>query len=410
MSKNTTVESATTEVEVDSLDDLLAMPGVGDTTEKNKFFEKPAETDLSFLDKADEDSDDDDGESKAKGDESSDLDTLLDDIIGEVEEEEEEESFSGRPKETKEVGIKVIKSLIDEGVLMPYDDDDKALEDYTEKDMMALIKDNLEEKENTLREKVSLDFFDSLPQELQYAAKYVMDGGSDMQGLFQALASVKSVENLNPGEEDSAERIVSEYLAETGWSQDDIEDEINSWKDAEVLDKKAEKFKDKLAIIRQKRLDVRMAKQSQAKLAQQKAMNAFVGNIYKALEPDDLNGIKMSRKTKEMLYSGLVNPSYETMKGTNTNLLGHLLEKYQHVEPNYKLIAEATWLLQDPEGYRKEIMNMAGNKVTEETVKRLKSAQDKKTTSSLDTDVREDTTRSTSRRGLQSKKQKNIFK
>ena len=410
MSKNTTVESATTEVEVDSLDDLLAMPGVGDTTEKNKFFEKPAETDLSFLDKADEDSDDDDGESKAKGDESSDLDTLLDDIIGEVEEEEEEESFSGRPKETKEVGIKVIKSLIDEGVLMPYDDDDKALEDYTEKDMMALIKDNLEEKENTLREKVSLDFFDSLPQELQYAAKYVMDGGSDMQGLFQALASVKSVENLNPGEEDSAERIVSEYLAETGWSQDDIEDEINSWKDAEVLDKKAEKFKDKLAIIRQKRLDVRMAKQSQAKLAQQKAMNAFVGNIYKALEPDDLNGIKMSRKTKEMLYSGLVNPSYETMKGTNTNLLGHLLKKYQHVEPNYKLIAEATWLLQDPEGYRKEIMNMAGNKVTEETVKRLKSAQDKKTTSSLDTDVREDTTRSTSRRGLQSKKQKNIFK
>ena len=407
MSKNTTVESATTEVEVDSLDDLLAMPGVGDTTEKNKFFEKPAETDLSFLDKADEDSDDDDGESKAKGDESSDLDTLLDDIIDEVE---EEESFSGRPKETKEVGIKVIKSLIDEGVLMPYDDDDKALEDYTEKDMMALIKDNLEEKENTLREKVSLDFFDSLPQELQYAAKYVMDGGSDMQGLFQALASVKSVENLNPGEEDSAERIVSEYLAETGWSQDDIEDEINSWKDAEVLDKKAEKFKDKLAIIRQKRLDVRMAKQSQAKLAQQKAMNAFVGNIYKALEPDDLNGIKMSRKTKEMLYSGLVNPSYETMKGTNTNLLGHLLEKYQHVEPNYKLIAEATWLLQDPEGYRKEIMNMAGNKVTEETVKRLKSAQDKKTTSSLDTDVREDTTRSTSRRGLQSKKQKNIFK
>ena len=76
-----------------------------------------------------------------------------------------------------------------------------------------------------------------------------------------------------------------------------------------------------------------------------------------------------------MLYSGLVQPNYPSISGKQTNLLGHLLEKYQFVEPRHDLIAEALWLLQDPEGYRNKIKTIGSTQATAETVRKLKTAE-----------------------------------
>jgi hypothetical protein len=56
-----------------------------------------------------------------------------------------------------------------------------------------------------------------------------------------------------------------------------------------------------------------------------------------------------------LLFSGLVQPNYPSISGKPTNLLGHLLEKYQFVEPRHDLIAEALWLLADPNGYKGKV-------------------------------------------------------
>jgi hypothetical protein len=61
--------------------------------------------------------------------------------------------------------------------------------------------------------------------------------------------------------------------------------------------------------------------------------------------------------------------------------LGHLLEKYQFVEPNYPLIAEALWLLSDPESYRLQLTKQGKNAAVEQTVRQLKTEQSKKNTS-----------------------------
>jgi len=55
--------------------------------------------------------------------------------------------------------------------------------------------------------------------------------------------------------------------------------------------------------------------------------------------------------------------------------LGHLLEKYQFVEPNYSLISEALWLLSDPDGYKSKIMEKGSQKAVEATVRKLKIEQ-----------------------------------
>ena len=70
------------------------------------------------------------------------------------------------------------------------------------------------------------------------------------------------------------------------------------------------------------------------------------------------------------------------MQGKNTNLLGHLLEKYQFVEPRYDLIAEALWLLADPEGYKGRIKDQGGKAAVEKTVRQLKTEEARKITSS----------------------------
>jgi hypothetical protein len=109
-----------------------------------------------------------------------------------------------------------------------------------------------------------------------------------------------------------------------------------------------------------------------------------------------------------MLYNGLVQPSYPSVSGKNTNLLGHLLEKYQFVEPNYTLISEALWLLSDPNGYKAKIMDKGAQKSVETTVRKLKTAAASNSSASLGVQESEDTKRKPKGKKLQ--RTNNIFK
>jgi hypothetical protein len=109
-------------------------------------------------------------------------------------------------------------------------------------------------------------------------------------------------------------------------------------------------------------------------------------NVYNALKDGEIDGVKLDKKTQSFLYNGLVQPNYPSVSGRNTNLLGHLLEKYQFVEPNYSLITEALWLLSDPTGYKAKIMEKGSQKAIESTVRKLKTEESNKNTSFVDTE------------------------
>jgi hypothetical protein len=63
-------------------------------------------------------------------------------------------------------------------------------------------------------------------------------------------------------------------------------------------------------------------------------------------------------------------------------MLGHLLEKYQYVEPRHDLIAEALWLLSDPDGYKAKIKDVGKQAQVEKTVRQLKTEEARRTVSS----------------------------
>ena len=382
---NDQVHESTTVDQVDvNIDDLFGMPGADsvmlptDSSEPEKKSVFTAEkTDMTFFDNptATPEEKQEAVEKKIEVEETiAELDSLIS--------QEEDAGNKGRPKVDKSGLAELATKMIEEGTLIPFDDD-KPLEEYTTKDFRELFEANFQERENKVRENTPKEFFQALPEELQIAAKYVADGGQDLKGLFRTLAQVEEVFELDPDIEHHQEEIARQYLYATSFgTPEEIEDEIQDWKDIDKLGQKAKQFKPKLDRMHEEVVAQKLAEQEYKKQQQAQQAKAYQDNVYSTLSAGELGGVKLDRKVQGMLYSGLVQPNYPSISGKQTNLLGHLLEKYQFVEPRHDLIAEALWLLADPDGYKAKVKDQGSKATVEKTVRTLKTEEARKLSSS----------------------------
>ena len=390
MNDNQNVQTSVQEVDLD-IDSWLGAPGADSIVTPTKAPEeiKPnifaaRKSDLNFLDEPDTTTDQ---EKKVVEDTKEVLSALDKDL--DIETLDSEISKGGRPRTDKTGLVEFLKRRIESNEMFAFDDFDEkkqSLDDYlgslSQKDVDELWKANVDNLKNEVASNTPAEFFQSLPEELQYAAKYVADGGQDLKGLFSALAQVEEIRDLDPKEEPDQEYIVRQYLQATNFgTADEIEEELETWKDIGVLEKKAKQFKPKLDAMQEEIVKYHVQEQEQKKQQQEEAANAYMQNVFEALRPAEINGLKLDKKTQAQLYSGLVQPQYPSISGRPTNLLGHLLEKYQFVEPNYPLIAEALWLLSNPEEYRGSLMKQGKNTAIEQTVRQLKTEQSRKNVS-----------------------------
>ena len=370
--------------------------------------------DLSFLDPGAKDDDDEKSNNPSNGDnKDKNVDLVsretstdsLEDILKETDPDSGDDTVkSGRPKLDKSGLVDTMSKLIEEGLLIPFEDE-KPMDEYSVKDWKELIEANFQEREKQIRQETPKEFFESLPEELQYAAKYVADGGQDLKSLFRVLSQVEEVREMNPEVPGDQETIIRSYLRATGFGDEgEIDEEISTWKDLGKLEAQARKFKPKLDAMQEQVVQEQLQRQEAMRMQQQEAAEAYVDNVYEALKTAEINGLKLDKKTQAQLYSGLVQPQYPSINGRNTNLLGHLLEKYQFVEPNYSLIAEALWLLSNPDEYRQSLVKQGKNQAVEQSVRLLKTEQSRKIASSVpDEQEQQNTQRKIPRGG-------NIFK
>lgn len=404
--ENTTVETVDMDINsILNLGDSVMLPATGDKgsatpAAKQSMFSRNA-VDLTFLDKPDEE----DSEKKTASSTSTDASTSkegtsntqaevptfepgeLNEIINNAE---DDSNKTGRPKMDKQGLVELTNKLIDKGLLVPFDDD-KPIDKYTLQDFEELFEANEEEKTRKTGTAVAEQFFQSLPAEFQYAHEYIQNGGRDLKGLFRTLAQVEEVRQMDPANEGDAKHIVRSYLQVTqpDWTADEIEEEIVGWEDRNELEAKAQKFKPKLNKLTEEQVAYQLQNQERMRQQQSQQAQIYMDNIYKTLEPGELNGLKLDRKTQNLLFSGLVQPNYASASGNQTNMLGHLLEKYQYVEPNHSLLAEALWLLADPDGYKSKVRDVTKKEVTADTVRKLKSEEGRKLASHVVDDEEE---------------------
>lgn len=388
-------------VVLENIDDFLPLPGAdsvvtSEEEEVKTVFSKPEPTDLGFLDDENPDA------VKVTKEE---VDLALSELDGEFE-DTDDVAKPGRKKIDKSGMVETFSKLMEEGVLLGFEDD-KPLEDYSIKDWKELIQANIEERERALREQTPREFFEALPEELQYAAEYVAKGGKDMKGLFRALAQVEEQRSLDPSNEEHQELIVRQYLYATNFGNGDqslIEDQIEEWVNNGTITKRANQFKPKLDDMQAQVLQAKLAQQEQFRMQQQQQKEMYMENIYNTLKPGDLNGVKVDSKRQKFLWEELTTLKYQSLQGKPTNLLGRLLEEYQFSNnPRYDLIAETLWLLSDPEDYKQQIRQQGKNQATQETVKKLKTEEARR----LSSTVAEEREPASSRASL--KKPRNIF-
>jgi hypothetical protein len=381
--KNIETKAETVNIDIDELfNGAPSAEGITlpqEETSKPNIFQKKDDVDMSFTE-PEETVQETVEEQQEVVAETPEVEQVTEDVLDNIDVEDNQETFK---KSNKKNTSYVFQKLIEKDMIVPFDDD-KNLEDYSVKDWEELIEANMQDVANKVRRETPKQFFDSLPQELQIAARYVAEGGTDMKGLFQTLASVEEKRSLDVKSERDQEIIIKDYLSATGYgTEDEIDEEIELWKDLGKLEQQAAKFKPKLDKMQEKVVARKLQEQEHKRLQQEEASKQYMGNVYNTLKDGHLGDIKLNRKTQSMLYNGLVSPSFPSVTGKNTNLLGHLLEKYQFVEPNYTLIAEALWLLSDPGGYKNKIMEKGAQQSVAKTVRKLKTEQGNNAGSSL---------------------------
>lgn len=399
MAEENQTQDSTTVEEVDvNIDEIFGQPGAESVIlpaeevepeveeTKSNLFSREEELDTSFIDKTKTTTETPEKEMTTEEKIEATPDSVVEEALSELDEaitaEEEGESKPGRRKTDKSGLVDLAKKMIEEGTLFGFDDD-KDLEDYSTKDFRELFEANFQEREAQIRQNTPKEFFNALPQELQVAAKYVADGGTDLKGLFRTLSHVEEVMELNPENENHQAEIARQYLTATNFgTPEEIHEEIQEWADIEKLEKKAKQFKPKLDKMQEKIIAQQLAAQEQKKAQQEQAAAQYMDNVYNTLSEGKIGDIKLDKKIQNHLYAGLVQPNYPSISGKPTNLLGHLLEKYQFVEPRHDLIAEALWLLSDPEGYKEKVKSLGSQAAVADTVRKLKTAQSQKISSS----------------------------
>lgn len=311
--------------------------------------------------------------------------TKLDEVVQKVDEVLDETKTN-----TRNDLIDFYKKKIISGSMVTFDDfdgnpDDKDYEDKLSKYLSSLPQQDLEElwdanlqyKEESVKQEIPKQFYESLPQELQYAAKYAADGGTDMKGLFKVLAQVQEVKELDP--EKNPREVAYQYLLATNFgSEEEVQEQLDEWEDMNLLNKKASSFKPKLDKMQESIVEQKLIEQENQRKRNEQRAKEYVETVQKSLETPDLGDIKLDTKTHNYIKNGLLDFSYDSVSGSKTNLLGALIEKHQVIEPNYKLIAEAIYLLSDPEGYRSKLKTAGGNQKVENITRQLKTEQNRR--------------------------------
>lgn len=282
------------------------------------------------------------------------------------------------------------KSLFEENVLLPFDDE-KDISEYSKDELKELIKANFDHKQEELKQNITNEVVNSFPEELKYLVDYFNKGGKDVKGMFKLVADSFENSDLDLESPKDQEFIVRKYLESTNFGNGDVdlvEEQIEEWKESNVLSKKALSFKPKLDELNEKSVQDRIVKQEEFNKKQKEKKKEYLDNIYNTLKPAELNGIKLNEKRQQFLWDELTTLKYESLTGRPTNLLGKLLEDYQFGEkPRYDLIAEATWLLSDPEDYKNNIKTAVIKEVNKETIKKLKTEEGRNNTTNNITDT-----------------------
>lgn len=386
-------ETVVSEVDIDNLDDIFGTGSAsvmtpGEDGEAKDFFARPGKEIKEFFDKPPaehkeeldnekppEETPAGEGDKPAAAEDDKPAELTPEAIAAAldpdavIEPGDDDKNNGGRPTTM----VAVAKQLFEKNLIKPFDGEED-FSKYKEQDFIELFEMNAKNSNEAMQKDVETAFFEGLSPRLKQAYHYVAQGGQDEIALFQALAASEEMRQLDITTEDGQESAVRQYYQATNYgTAQEIETEINKLKDRGELDEKAGRFKPKLDQMQEGVVQQKLQQQEAQNKQKHNQMQGYMDSVYDVLEKGTINNLELDVSVQNMIYDGLVNPKYPSISGKSTNLLGALLEKYQWTEPNHELVAEALYLLADPDGYRAKVREVAKKETVAETVRTLKT-------------------------------------
>lgn len=260
--------------------------------------------------------------------------------------------------------------LAEQGVISLYED----YEIKTKEDLVALVKDNIQDKLSEVNQNIFQEQLEALPPQFQSIMKYGLSGGTDVKSLLESWGEAERVFALDITSDTGKEQVVRDYLRLTKYGSDEeINQDIQTWKDLGTLDKKAEAFKPKLE---EHQMRVIAAKEKEADDARQKELQytqQYIKAVGQVLSKEDINGLKLDKQTKQFIYQN-VQPIYQSqLTGKPIDALEAVVEELKYGQnANPEFYSQLLLFATQPEVFMETLKLQLKNNVTIEQERKLR--------------------------------------
>lgn len=294
-------------------------------------------------------------------------------------EDKDDSLFKGneKPEEKREFDIKsYFTNRIKEGKFLPLEDE--KLE--SEEDYDALIEANFEHKINTIREDLDKDWYESKSNAWKFIAQNAekFDDPKDLLPFIQGVQTIEKVSKLNPEEVADAEKIVRFALTKKGESEELIDTQITSFKDANTLVGIAKQYQPLLVKEENKRMAQITYEKEQQELRDLQMLENVHNKTVEILETPLFGKHKLKREEKSALYELIAEPNEDYGYGIFKSI------DDLYAKGDFDTIREIGLILLNKESHRNYLGVTMSDKIAEGLLRKVKTSTSSSSASPLD--------------------------
>lgn len=174
----------------------------------------------------------------------------------------------------------------------------------------------------------------SVPQysdeRVQQLDEYIKNGGN-FEDFYRKQQETVSFDNIDLEDESNQKKIVRQFLKYNGYTDEQINNKISRYEDADVLMEESEDALDRLKQIRQKEIELSVKQQEEHARQQEEASKMFLNDVTTNINNlTNIRGISIPKEDRKALFDYIFkvdqNGVSQYQKDFNENLTKNLIE------------------------------------------------------------------------------------
>lgn len=276
--------------------------------------------------------------------------------------------------------VKFVNQLVSEEVLSGFANDKDEIEEVkTIDEAKALIKANLDDRENKSADKGWEKKLETYSPQVRMILHYADKGVQSANEIIELIGAIKSVEDVNDltaETPEGQEAIIREAYKARGFKDSYIDKQVTTLKDLDKLKENAEELLPEIKTLKVQEVQKRLAEQEDRDNMAKEASKVYFQTVKQALDKEEVNGMKLLKEDKSKIFGALADQSYISLNGERTNQFVKTLEELQFgKQANYEQFLNIVHYTVDPKGFIDKLKQSIKNDVTEATHKKLKTSK-----------------------------------